>query len=856
MLLERDGLLAKLDSALGEAAAGSGRLLLVSGEAGSGKSTLLQHFAGSLGRGTLLIEGACDPLTTPRPLSPLHDFAADPESGIGPIGDRDRIDVFNEVLDRLTGTIRPVVVIIEDTHWADEGTLDFLRFIGRRIAGTKSIVIATYRGDEVGADHPLRSVLGQVIPLPSTYRFEVNALSERAVATLAQGSSIDPSRLYRLTGGNAFYVTEVLATGQHLPSTVQEAVLARVGRLPGPTRRAVEAVSIAPRSLELERVATLVEVPMDSVDAAVGAGVLFGDGVRLRFRHELARAAVEASIPPGRRLGMHRRMIAMLEGDNSPDTARLAHHAIQAGSADLIVKYAPTAGWEAVARGARREAATFFEAALDHLEELGPDRTASIRVALARQLRLLDDMKGSEDHLRHAITYFTETADPHRLADALGHLGATLWGQHRIQESWEATAQAVDVLRPHPEGKHLAIALYRAAENQMLARHAEPAMAYIEEARRVSQLTDDRETSWLVEMMTGCVQIVSGNAPVGSRILKDVVSSAKKMGKPHLVSLGLGMLGTGAGEARLYQAAIPALEEGIEQGLSTDEDYRVSYNRAWMARIAFERGRWDDAAYYADLVDRTTQEREGIAYLTGLTAMGRVRVRRGDPGGLELLDRMIAIGEQHELQHSWNAICGRAEGLWLTGRGGESREVLADAYERALQTDSQWARGEIGFWMWRVGAIDTPPPGTAQPYDLQIRGDWVGAAEAWRQIGCPYEVALALLDGDPPAVTEAFSMFDSLGAAPAANLARNRLREMGAVRVPRGPNANTRMNPHGLTHRQMEVLELLGQGLSNAEIAQRLFISKKTVENHVSAIFVKLGVSDRAAAVRQADSLT
>ena len=852
MLLERDGLLKTLRDQLSTASQ-SGSLVLVAGEAGAGKTTLVREFTRSLDRGTLVIEGACDPLTTPRPLSPLHDFANDPDAGLSPItADRERMEIFNEVLDRLRNTIRPIVMVIEDIHWADAGTLDFLRFVGRRVSSTKSIVICTYRDDEVGADHPLRPVLGQLIPLDSTIRLSVPALSESAVAILAGESDIDPMKLHHLSGGNAFFVTEVLASHTTLPETVQDAVLARVGNLDERSRRAVEAVSIAPRSLELEKASALVGASTESIDRAVGSGVLLGDGTVLRFRHELARAAVEQSIPPARRLKMHQQMIALLEEDNQRDPARLAHHAIQADSPEMIVEYAPEAGHDAVARGARREAVAFYEAALEYSEELGPDKVAEIRLELARQLRLLDDPDESVRQAELAITYIEGLDDPERLATALGVLDAALWNQHRIEESQEVARRAVAILRPLPPSPALADALYRVAHMEMLARQGGPAMAYVEEAMTVAKQVEDADSLWLAEMMAACTQIVVGEAEEGARGLAACVESAKAMGDPHFVSIGLLMLGSGGGEARLYDEAIPALLEGVEQGLATDQDYGVAYNRAWMARIAFEQGRWDDAVEYAELVAKTTQQKEGIAYITAMSALGRVRVRRGDPGGIELLEEMVQLAEHHELQHGWNAICGRSEYLWLRGRGKEALDVLAPAYEKALQTDSEWAQGELGFWMWKVGAIEGPSEKAAEPFALQMSGDWRAAAEAWREIGCPYEVALALADGDEESMLEAVAGFDSLGAKPAADLVRSRLRDMGVERVPRGPTSETRDNPMGLTARQLDVLRLMTQGKSNAEIADELFISKKTVEHHVSAIFTKLEVSDRAEAVKKA----
>lgn len=854
MLLEREAPLGNLAQCLAEAAAGRGSLVLVAGEAGSGKTSLVRAFTESQSATTVVLVGACDPLTTPRPLSPLHDFAADSTMRDVDVK-QEPMEVFVEILDRIRHTIRPVVMVVEDIHWADAATLDFLRFVGRRVSETKAMLVCTYRDDEMDADHPTRRVLGQLIPLESTLRLQVPPLSLEAVTRLAGESQIEPSVLMRLTDGNAFFVTEILTSGEGLPATVQEAVLARVAHLAERPRRVVEGVSIAPRSLEIPHAVSMVEGSLDDIDEALAAGVLVSDGHTLRFRHELARSAVEESLPSARRLGLHLRMLEILGEDPSPDLARLAHHAIKAGRSDLVVEHAPPAGDEAARAGARREAVAFYRAALEHPDELGPDEVARLQVKLGSELRLLDEPVASEAELRRAIDRFRAAGHVEELADALGLLQATLWNLRRFDEGWEAMNEAIELLRPLGPSEPLGMALYRIAHHHMLSRHASPALAHAEEARLVGEQTGSDNVQWLSSMIEGTIHVVTGDADRGVRMLTEAVAEADRLQNPRLVTIGLGMLGSGGGESRRYPAAVPALERSVESGLATDEDYSVAYDRSWLARVAFEQGRWNEAVEYAELVDRTTQQREGIAYITALSALGRVRVRRGDPGGVVLLEEMTALAREHELQHGWNAICGRTEHFWLSGRAEEGSDELVPAYRRALDTDSPWARGEIGFWMWRTGRISGPPDRAAEPFALQMAGQWEEAAERWRDIGCPYEVAMALGDGPPDAQLEAIEILDRLGARPLGDRVRSALRARGVDHVPPRPTDRTLANPAGLTGRQLEVLSLIVEGYGNDEIASKLYISKKTVEHHVSAIYAKLGVTNRAEAARTASHL-
>ena len=160
--------------------------------------------------------------------------------------------------------------------------------------------------------------------------------------------------------------------------------------------------------------------------------------------------------------------------------------------------------------------------------------------------------------------------------------------------------------------------------------------------------------------------------------------------------------------------------------------------------------------------------------------------------------------------------------------------------------------GELAFWRWRAGDMVMLPEWTAEPFALQITGDWQEAATAWEWLGCPYEQARALADGDVGAQMAALALFEQLGARPMAEIVRQKLRDAGVQAVPRGPRTTTKENPFGLTNRQVEVLTLLTENLTNAQIAARLHISPKTVDHHVSAVLGKLDVSSREEAAETA----
>ncbi len=850
--LERNDLLAEIDDLISAAGSGRGSLALVAGEAGAGKTTLVRAAAVRNAARAEVLTGACDPLTTPRPLSPILDIAADPAAGMTDLLAlaADRGELFIGLLQRLRETRRPKVLIIEDVHWADEGTLDLLRFLGRRIDDSSTVVLCTYRDDEVDFSHPLRVVLGDLAARPGIHRMDVEPLSLEAVTALAVDSPVDPGRLHEMTGGNAFFVTEVLATGAEVPATVQDAVLARVARLERPARRVVEAVSIAPRDLEVRYARELSGATTTDVDQATGSGALVATGDRLRFRHELARSAVEASLPTPTRLDLHRQMLGLLLEDDPPDLARLAHHAVRAEAADLVAEYAPPAAAEASRRGAHREAVAFYEDALARTSHLTPERVAALRLELARELGIVDRQVDALAQRELAAGFYRGGGDPDMLAMSLLELSTSLWTNRRVDEARAVVDEARSLLEQEDDLAALANVLYHSGYLEMLARRHEAAMTALERSLALGSESGTWEHIWRVRYMIGTTELVTGDPERGLSLLIEAIEVAGRHGDDRKVQSALEMLGSGGGEARVYPEAIAALERGIEEGTRLDEDYLVAYNRSWMARIAFEQGRWDDATSHAQQVlSRGVEGRGSISPVTALGALGRVRVRRGDPGAIDALEQALAVGVGGEMQHLWPPLCGIAELAWLEGRAEAIPGILERVYADALVADSRWARGEIGFWMWRAGAIPAPPDSAAEPFALHMNGEWRGAADAWNTLGCPYEEAMALAGGDEDGMLAALEIFDRLGARPAASRLRGRLRAVGVDVIPRGPRPSTRQHPAGLTKRQAEVFDLMVEGLSNGEIADRLFLSKKTVEHHVSAVMSKLGVSTRAKAI-------
>ncbi len=332
--MERAAFLEALDEYAAESAAGNGRFVTVTGEAGIGKTALLEAFREAHPE-LRWWSGACDGTFTPQPLGPLYEIAAANGGRLHALcqDDVDRRHLFAEVLADLEGSNQATVVVVEDLHWADEATLDWLLFLARRIPRTRTLVLVTYRDDDLGADSALREVIGKIATHRATSRLSLTPLSPEAVRHLAAGTGADADRVHEVSGGNPFYVTEMLSSGPGpVPPTVADVVAARTARLSADARRLLTAAAVLGLPSDAADIATVAGTTPDALDECLGTGALSATQGRFHFRHELTRLAVEQSIPDYRRSQLHRAAFDVLVSKRgTADAARLAHHADGAG---------------------------------------------------------------------------------------------------------------------------------------------------------------------------------------------------------------------------------------------------------------------------------------------------------------------------------------------------------------------------------------------------------------------------------------------------------------------------------------------------------------------------------------------
>jgi DNA-binding CsgD family transcriptional regulator/tetratricopeptide (TPR) repeat protein len=862
-LLERDQHLASLTSHLDESSVRGGRLVFVEGEAGIGKTSLLARFRAIVPDGTRVLLGSCDPLSTPRPLGPLVDIAPRLDAGFAglvaasPPAPRDRVFAsLHAALQQADGSL---VVMLDDLHWADDATRDALQFIGRRIASTRALVVGTYRDDEVGAQHPLRVVLGDLATSPDVHRLQLAALSIESVGRLAEGSGLDPAELHRRTGGNPFYVTEVIAGAPaSIPATVRDAVLARAARLSSDGRRTLEAAAVIGPAIEP---ALLTQV-LDGAAAAqecLERGVLRTDGQRYFFRHEVARQAILEAADPGRRLELHGRVLAMLEA-GPPDArplARLAHHAEGAGNRDAVLRYAPAAAAEAAEAGSHREAASQLARTLRFARELPPAERASLLERYAVEHGAIDRLELANNAWAEAIMTWERIGDVRSRSRALAGYARSLIMAGRDPEAEAASQLAIEVLGDAPAGPEAVEALGVRAYLRMLGRDNEEA---VELGRRTIELGRDVPEAIQAVVLAwnsvGAARILLDDHEGGRADLEESLRLARAHGLDRHAAAALSNLVSGLGEMYRFADADTYYEDAHRFTTDRDLDSTRAYLEVWRSLSLLHRGRWAEAERLARAV-LAAPTRSAISRTMALLALGRLQARRGDAGAWPTLDEALALAEPTgTLQRIGPVRAARAETAWLAGDLDRCAEEAEEAVGLAVRHRHPWHVGELAWWL-RAGGRPLPDTtAAAEPWRLQLAGEPGRAAAAWAELDCPYEAARSLLDADEVApVEEARAAFDRLGARPAMALAVRRLRELGAGSIRRGARPSTRSNPAGLTAREIEVLALVAAGLRNQEIADRLVLSTRTVDHHVSAILAKLEVARRGDAAEAAARL-
>ncbi len=850
-LLERQSSLAELMTLARQARDGEGAVVLLSGEAGVGKTALLEQLQQELS-GARWSWSACDGLFTPRPLGPLFDVAGQlggELEGLCRAGAA-REELFDALLRQVSEPGTLDVVVVEDVHWADEATIDLLRFLGRRLRSVSALLIVSYRDEGLPAGHPLRLALGDLSGLRQTRRVMLEPLSAASVRWLAAASGLDPDELYRLTGGNPFFVTEVLeASIREVPAAARDAVLARAARLSVGSRELLDMAALLGTRVEPELIAAAAPGSAALVDEILASGLLTEDGARLRFRHEIARLAVEQAIRAHRRGPVHSRILAALQALGCPDDARLAYHAEGAGDGPAVFRYAPAAARRAAALASHQEAAAQYRRALRFAEHLEPAEAAALYDGLATECSLIDQWEEAGQACSRALELWRQAGDRLREGCALNQLSCVLWRLCQGPQAAAAAEAALDILLPLGPTAELAGAYSALASMRMVYGRGAEAIPLARQAQEMARPLDALDVLSDALNTEGCA--LAGTGGDWQVPLREARRLAVSAGLPEQAGRALTNLAGLFCDERRFAEAEQAYDEGIAYCEERDIGTYATCLRGGRALVLEQTGRWDEAEVISEALLAIVAS--PVNRLNALLVLGSIRARRADDGAWECLDE-AAAGADGTGEPQWiiPARLARAEAYWLAGQPELARreaELACDVAADAIP----WDRGAVACWLRRCGSACTPPGELAEPYQRQLDGFPEKAAQLWTDLGCPYEAALTLQDTDQERpLRQALALFTELGAVAAVRITRQKMRRLGIKSIPAGPRSATRADPLGLTRREHEVLTMICDGLTNAEIAARLFISTKTVDHHVSAVLAKLGARTRAEAAAHA----
>ena len=852
-LLERDAEIERLLEAVARLRGTTprGACVLVHGESGVGKTSLIRRLRERTGSDVQWLYGHCEPMRWPPPLAPFLELLDALPVGLASAvrGGRTDAEVLAGMLALLRDRARPLVLVIDDAQWADSATLDLLGYIGRRVESTRALLVVAYRSDELAADHPLRELLGH-LARPSTERLTLAPLSRAAVTELAHRAGRSARGLYRVTQGNPFFVAELLSAADTtaLPAAVRDAVLARAARLPPAAREVLEFVSMAPNGLEVDVLEAVLDASAEAIDACLRASLLQRDDVMLRFRHELARDSIAGHCGAERSAVLHGALFDVLD-QRAAAVARLVYHAECAGLGTAVLRLAPIAASEATAASAHRQAADLLALAVRECGRLPATQGAALVVAHARACMACHRFDAARRARQRALALHVGIGDTLEQGQDLCELARIEWFLGNIESGIEYAARAIALLERAGAERELAMACATMAQLHGMDENPTEGVAWGRRALATFEALGDAEGLAYALNTVGFGALLAGGGAEGWAQVERSLAIAREHGMEEAVGRAYANLASLAVLHRRFDALRRWCEEGIVHCEARDQDMFVARLRVRLACGWMEQGEWqagtEELAQLEALPAVTPLEAEQARHVQAL-----IGLRRGDAAQetywSEMLDgsRRLTVDPWYMPQS-----VARAEAAWLRGDVQLVGRIASQALPGALRSGERWRIGQLACWLARVGAL---PAGfdasVCEPCAAELAGDARGAARAWAALGCRYDAALALLQGDEAAQREAIAQLDDLGAAPAARVGRRRMRELGAADVARGPNRHARTDPLGLTARERQVLELLGRDLSNRDIAALLHRSERTIEHHVAGLLAKLGVRSRAAA--------
>jgi DNA-binding CsgD family transcriptional regulator/tetratricopeptide (TPR) repeat protein len=806
--------LGQLDAVLDRAGQGRPQVVLVAGDAGVGKTRLLLALADrARRRGMRVLSGGCVELgDIGLPYLPvvdaLRELADDPEEagllagaamtapglgrllpGIEPAGsagdDLDQLQVLDALRAVLVGLSErsPVLLVLEDLHWADRATRDLVAFLARTLRSGRVTLAVSYRSDELHRRHPLRPLLAELVRLPAVERLELAPFTRAELAEHLEAIAGAPlpaeqvEAIHARSEGNPFYAEQLLAAGAgdahvELPATLAEVLLARVQGLSEPAQQVLRVAAVAGRRVPHRLLAGVAGQPEADLEQglheAVGAGVLTSDAATgsYTFRHALLQEAVYGDLLPGQQVRLHAAYARLLAADPGGAPAELAHHCL--ASHDLVGALAASvrAAEEAEAVLAPAESLRHLSNAL-RLWERVPEPAAAAgmdRVELTLRAAAAASAAGDLQRAASLARDAGATADPARAASAYERLGLYLYIAGRAEEALAARAQAVELVPAQPPTRLRARVTAAVAMALVDARRPAEARRWCDEALAAARGAGSADDEADVLITLGMIEQYDDPAKACS-LFAAARAQAAGAGNPEIELRALYDLAEVSNQLGDLATACAASDEGAELAERTGLGWSgvALFVRRTQFRARYRTGDWDECERLLAAVPELTTlaVAEVVAQGLGvLVARARpdapVRLRRlvGLAGTDPVLDRDVAVWEaelaswQGDLERARSAIRRgliaadadelldqALEGAWVAMNG---LSVEADRAEQARATgdDATLADAtEVGrALLERVRADAEQARGTHLAHDVHVRGRHAKAEAEWTRL--------------------------------------------------------------------------------------------------------------------------
>jgi DNA-binding CsgD family transcriptional regulator len=535
----------------------------------------------------------------------------------------------------------------------------------------------------------------------------------------------------------------------------------------------------------------------------------------------------------------------------------LVHHAKYAEEFGLVSDLAPRAAKEASDVGAHHEAATLYSIAID-VSEHGSFQQAELYERHAYECYLTYQLSAAIASQQQALTLWRNRDQKLREGDALRFLSRLWWFAGDRVQAVQFGSMAIEVLgKLETAFRERAWAYSNFAQLEMLSENTASTLIWGKKAIELATEINDQEvlSHALNNVGTALLRTPYGRVE-GEANLRESLAIALSCKFQEHAARSYVNLGYTFFLIKQYAKATEALVLGIKYCEESDLDFLRYYMMACMASVKFETGSWEDARTISQQL--YVNAHHILVNIIATLTLAKISMRQGDfekAKGLisEIRDTAMAT---NEIQRVIPLITSQLEFAWLTGEPVD-QHLLSDVESKFFAVkDNSWFYAEYAYWKHRVGLLrEELVNNFVTPVRLEFVGDWKAASVAWEKIGCPYEQALALMDGDEQSQREGLGILDRLKATGTINHYRRKLNLKTAKSVTKGPRESTLNNPGQLTDRQIDILKLLEAGLQNKEIAEKLFISPKTVDHHISAILTKFNVNSRAKAVIEAKKL-